>query len=301
MKRRTRTLILGGAVVVLMGGGLAASALWSTGVGADVPAVALGGVRFGAESEVTAGNRVFSDGGAPVTVTLPGKTVIEVLQQDSIDADPVIWRFTASGTALGIAGLNYDVAVTEQVTSEESHDVTSGVAKPGTVLERSTLKVYPAGTGGDCSAIPATPEPVEGEAPKNIHIFDGADTELQAAGGALTGIESEQEWCVAIKWNDVADGTYINDVQVTSIAEDGSANGSVARWHSQIRYPPALELMGVYRNLVTAEATAEDTTKARATAKWEADIYPDPSGEPDIVIALDPIVTNLNPTVDPRD
>lgn len=301
MRRRTRTILAAGIAVVLVAGGLAASALWSTGVGADVPDVSLGAVRFGAATEEAPNTRAFSEAGEAVQVTLPGSRVIEVLDQTSIDADPVIWRFVASGAALGIAGLDYSVAVTAQVAGGESHDISSGIAQPGTVLERSTLKIYRAGAGSDCSAIPATPELGEGEAPKNVLVYDAVDVELQAAGGALDGTESAQEWCAAIDWNDVEDGTYINDVQVTGLAEDGSANGAADRWHSQIGFPPALELLGVYRNLASVEATAEDTTHARASDAWNADIYPDPSGEPDVVIELDPIVTNVNPAVGPHD
>lgn len=301
MKRRNVALLSAGAVVVLMAGSIAASALWSAGVGADVPEVATGAVRFGAESESTSGKPKYSDGGAPVTVQLPGKKIIEVLDQTSIEAPPVIWRFEAQGSALGIAGLDYDVAITEQVTAKDSYDISSGIAKPGTVLERATLKLYRAGTGSDCSAIPATPTPAEGEAPKNVYVFDTAGVELQAAGGALTGAKTVQEWCVAVDWNDVEDGTYVNGVQVTGLAEDGSASGATSRWHSRIGFPPALELLGVYRNLARAEATAEDTTKAKASAKWDANVYPDPSGEPDLVISLDPIVTNVDPAIDPRD
>lgn len=300
MKRSTRNAVTAGAVVALLAGGIAAAALWSARVGAEVPDVALGAVRFGAASE-TVTDPSYSEAGKPVTVTLPSKTVIEVLEQTTIDADPVIWRFTASGSALGIAGLNYDVAVTAQAKGDDSHDVSSGIAKPGTVLERSTLKVFRAGDGGDCSAVPETPETPEGETPKNIYVFGNDDVVLQAPGTALQGAESAQEWCAAISWNSIADGTYVNDVRVTGIAEDGSANGAIARWHSQVGFPPALELLGVYRNLAHVEATAEDTTKAKASAEWDADIYPDPSGEPDIVISLDPIVTNVNPTVSPRD
>lgn len=300
MRTRTRTLITGGLVVALLGGALAASALWSAGTDADVPDVAIGAVRFGAASDAKP-ERVFSDGGAPVAVTIPGKTVIEVLEQTTIDADPVIWRFTASGAALGIAGLNYTVAVKEQAGDGGTHDLSSGYAQPGTVLALSTLKVYPAGAGSDCSAIPATPAPAPGEDPRNVHVFDASDVELQAAGAALTGAESTQEWCVAIDWNSVGDGTYVNDVRVTSTAEDGSSNGAVARWNADVGYPPALEQLGVYRNRASVEATAEDTTQARATSEWQADIYPDPSGEPGVVITLDPIVTNQNPDIAPRD
>ncbi|MBL3699143.1 hypothetical protein [Leucobacter luti] len=301
MKARTRNLLIGGSVVALMGGALVANALWNAQTDAPVPDFSIGSVRFSAEESLDADSRTFSDGGAPVSVTLPGSKIIEVLDQTSIDAEPVIWRFTAKGTALGIAGLNYSVATTEQRTDDDAHDLTSGVAKPGSVLERTTMKVYPAAAGGDCSAVPETPELAEGETPKNVYLYDTVDVELQAPGAALTGAESEQEWCVALDWNDVADGTYVNDVQVTGLAEDGSFNGATDRWHAAVGYPPALELLGVYHNRALAEATAEDTTKARATADWSADVYPDPSGEPDVVIELDPIVTNLNPDVDPRD
>lgn len=301
MRHRTRTLLIAGTVVTLMVGGLAASALWSTGVGVDVPSVALGAVRFGAAAEGPSDVREFSDGGAPVAVTLPGATVIEVLEQDAVGAEPVIWRFSASGTALGIAGVNYDVAVSEQVGAEESHDLSSGHARPGTVLASSTLKVYRAGSGSDCSAVPATPETPEGETPQNVIVYDTTDVELQAPGTARDGTETVQEWCAALNWNSVDDGTYVNDVQVVGTGEDGSANGAADRWHAQIGFPPALEKLGEYLARALVEATAEDTTRARASASWGADIYPDPSGEPDVVITLDPIVTNLNPSVIPRD
>lgn len=284
-----------------MAGGFAANALWNARTDAPVPDFSVGAVSFSGEASLDAGTREFSHGGSPVSVTLPGSTIIEVLDQTSVDADPVIWRFTAKGTALGIAGLTYSVAATEQRTEAASHDLTSGIAQPGTVLERTTVKVYPAAAGGDCSTVPETPKLGEGETPKNVYLFDAVDAELQAAGAALTGAESEQEWCVALDWNDVADGRYINDVQVTSLAEDGSSNGATARWHAVVGYPPALELLGVYRNRALAQATAEDTTEVRATADWSADVYPDPSGEPDVVIELDPIVTNLNPEIVPRD
>lgn len=301
MKRRTRTLVLAGAIVTLMAGSLAASALWSAGVGVDIPAVALGAVRFGAESESAPNERTFSNAGAPVTVTLPGAAVVEVLDQASVDAAPVIWRFSASGAALGIAGLNYEVSVREQVMGENTHDLAGGIAAPGTVLAGSTMKVFRAGTGSDCSAIPETPALAEHEVPKNVHVFEASDVELQSPGAALEGADSIQEWCIALSWNQAADGTYVNDVHVSGLSADGSSAGSFDRWHAQVGYPPALEMLGVYRNLARVEATADDGTGAQASASWEADVYPDPSNEPDIVVALDPIVTNVNPAVDPRD
>ena len=301
MNTRTRTILIAGSVVALMAAALAANALWNAQSDASAPDFSIGAVRFSAEASLDATSRTFSDGGDPVTVTLPGSKIVEVLDQTSVDAEPVIWRFTAKGTALGIAGLNYSVATTEQRTEDSSHDLISGVAQPGTVLERSTAKVYPAAAGGDCSAVPETPELAAGETPKNVYLFGAVDAELQAAGASLSGAESAQEWCVALSWNDVADGTYVNDVQVSGQAEDGNFHGATARWHATVGYPPSLEMLGVYRNRALVEATAEDTTQERATADWSADVYPDPSGEPDVVIELNPIVTNLNPDIAPRD
>lgn len=307
MRRRTRNLLIGGLAVTFLGGGLVANALWNARTDAPVPDFSIGAVRFSAapSAPIAPGeeptSHVFSEDGGAVHVTLPGSKIIEVLEQTSVDAEPVIWRFTAKGTALGITGLTYDVRATEQRSSEGSHDLSSGVAKAGTVLEQTTVKVYRAAAGGDCSAVPETPELAEGDTPKNVHLFDASEVELQAPGAAVTGAETEQEWCVALDWNDVADGMYVNGVQVTGLAEDGSSSGAVARWHAAVGYPPALDLLGTYLGRAVADGTAEDTTHASARADWAADLYPDPSGEPDIVFAIDPVVTNLNPEIDPRD
>ncbi len=301
MKRNTRLGLIAGAVSVgLLGSAVAAFALWQATAGASTPGFAIGGVNFSAVGGPN-GDRATSEGGAPVTVTLPGKTVIEVLEQDAVNAEPVIWRFTATGSALGITGLDYTVSVSEQNGKGGSYDLSSGIAKPGTVLEGSTMKVYRAAAGGDCSAVPATPKPAAGESPRNVYLYETSDVQLQAAGAPQDGAETEQEWCVALDWNDALDGMYVNDVQVTGIAENGSTNGAMSRWHAAVGFPPSLDLMGTYRNRALVEGIAEDTTKAKSRADWHADVYPDPSGEPDIVISLDPIVTSLNPAIDPRD
>lgn len=301
MKRQTRTILIAGSVVALMGGGLAASALWNTGVGVDVPDVAIGAVRFGAAPQDAPEQRAFSAGGEAVQLTLPGSALVEAAERAASGTGSVVWRFVASGSALGITGLNYDVAATAQIVAGASHDLSTGVAQPGTVLERSTLKIYRAGAGSDCSAIPATPDLGGGETPKNVIVYDAVDVELQAAGAALDGAESAQEWCVALDGTGIVSGTYINDVQVTGTGEDGTPNGATDRWHSQVGARQTPDGLGIYRNRVTVEATTEDTTHARASAEWNADVDPGPSEEPDIVIALDPIVTNVNPAVDPRD
>lgn len=301
MKRVTRNTVIVGTAVALVAATSVANALWFSGAGADTPPFSVGAVTFAAEVPGVAASSQHSDGGASVTVVLPGSTVIEVLEQTSVDAEPVVWRFIASGAAAGIAGLNYSVAATAQTTDDGSHDLGSGIAQPGTVLEHSTVKVYRAAAGGDCSAVPETPELLEGESPRNVYLFASDDVELQAAGVMQPAALALQEWCVALDWNDAPDGTYVNDVRASGLAEDGGASGALARWHASVGFPPALDLLGTYRNRAVAEGTSEDTTTTKAGAVWFADVYPDPSGEPDIVFTLDPIVTNLNPAVSPRD
>lgn len=302
MRKRVRVGIASAAAIALTAGTFGiASALWNAGVSASVPEMQNGSVSFSAQASLDEATRVNSEGGAPVTVTLPGSTIVEVLEQGAVDAAPVIWRFTASGSALGIAGLDYTVSVREQATDGIAHDLTSGYAKKGTVLEGSTLKLYRAAAGGDCSAVPATPKAKEGEKSRNVHLFEANGVQLQEAGTALDGRLSEQEWCAALAWNSALDGLYVNDVQATGTAQDGSTNGAMARWHAPVGFPPSLDLLGTYRNLGSVTGTSEDTTPAKARSEWHADVYPDPAGEPDIVIALDPIVTNLNPSQSTRD
>ncbi|SEF12636.1 hypothetical protein SAMN04489740_4268 [Arthrobacter alpinus] len=302
MKTWARGTIVGAMALGLAAGGFGiANALWSTSVSISAPEISTGSVRFAAQTGHEGAVPVFSDGGTAVTLALPGSTVIEVLGQEAVDPAPVIWRFTASGSALGIAGVDYTVSVREQNSSGTSHDLSSGHAMADTVLKGSTLKIYRAAAGGDCSAVPATPNPVEGEEARNVYLFEADGVQLQAPGTAQDGRVSEQEWCVSLQWNAELDGLYVNDVQVTGTAEDGSTNGAMASWHAPVGFPPSLDMLGTYRNLGLAEGTAEDSTLAKASSEWFADVYPDPSGEPDIVIALDPIITNANPAVNARD
>ncbi|QIM19228.1 hypothetical protein G7066_12805 [Leucobacter coleopterorum] len=296
----TRMVVAAGVAAGLTAVALGANALWSARMDVSVPSFDLGAVRFAATAAQDESTREYSKNGGAVSVTLPGAKVLEVLEQTAVDPEPVIWRFTASGTSLGITGLNYSVAVSEQRTEQGSHDLSSGIAQPGTVLERSTLKVYRAAAGGDCSAVPATPELGEGETPRNVYVYDAADVELQAPGAAVDGVETEQEWCAALNWNSLPDGTYVNTVQAVGTAEDSSNNGATDAWHAAVGFPPALEQLGVYKSQALAEGEAEDTTKSRGHDDWFADLYPDPSGEPGIVITLKPEVTNLNKSFTPK-
>lgn len=301
MRPAARLLTTVGAVAAVSFGVVTGvHALWTVNDAVVVPPFRTGAVSFAAQA--AGDTRVASAGGEPVMVTLPGTEIIKVLDQTGLEPDPVFWRFRASGAALGITGLSYDVAATGQVAGDGgTHDVSSGVAKQGTVLAGSTVKIYPAGTGGDCSAVPAAPVAAEGEPQRNVHVFAGDAHVLQEPGTNPTGGVIEQEWCVAMRWNHEPDGRYVNEAYVTATGEDGGENGARTRWQAAVAFPPALDPLGEYVGRGSVRALAQDGTFSRDHDEWRALIFPDPSGEPDLTLTLDPWVTNLNPSVAPGD
>lgn len=275
-----------------------ANALWSAATRIAVPEFPVGSIAFGASPEAAPGTAAGSVAGEAVSVVLPGNRLAQLLDSPEDAGGPVIWRFTATGSALGITGLDYSVDVREQRYAGESHDLGSGVAQPNTVLSKSTMKVYRAGLGGDCSAIPGLPE--DASEGRNVYVYAGEDVTLQNAGAGVVGTVTEHEWCVAVEWNDEGDGRYRNDVHVTAFGEDGSENTALDRWHAVVGAPPALDMSGTYRSFADAEGVGEDGSSARNRDRWEADLYPDGSREPDVVISLQPFVTNTNPAFDRR-
>ncbi|WP_337004245.1 MULTISPECIES: hypothetical protein [unclassified Microbacterium] len=275
----------------------AAYALWAMDDSVSIAAFNYGRVDFAAAPADGSTAPVHSTDGAAVELVLPGSKLAEVLGQTGPDAAPIIWRFDASGWADGIAGVVYDVAVATQVARDGSvYDLSAGVGEEGTLLRYSTFKVYPADAGGGCTDVPATPETPEGETPKNVMVFDGQEHELQAPGAKSDG-GSNQIWCVAMDFINAPDGDYVNDAFAQGTAEDGARYGALDTWNSAVGFPPSLPLLGTYINEAEATGVAEDQTRPRDVDVWSADIYPDPSNEPDITIVLNPAVTNLNPAV----
>ena len=275
--------------------GLVALALWSVNATEPTAPVPLGAVWFAArgESGTTTQDQYSVDGG-PVTVVLPGSEVARVLEATGPEADPVIWRFTVSGYAPGITGMELDVAVTGQVAADGTVlPVVGGVAAPESVLAMATTTIYPASTSGDCSGVPDTSS---ADPSQDVRVVGGQGAVLQEAG-ASPGAPVQQVWCVAMVPDLTPDGVYVNEVTATGTAEDGSLAGARADWRAAVRFPLSLELLGAYRNHVEAVGSAEDGTTSRAGADFEARVYPDPADEPSVVITLDPTVSNLNPFV----
>ncbi|WP_431836484.1 hypothetical protein [Cellulomonas sp. Y8] len=288
------------AVVVLglglWAGALSAQALWSDSRDGVQPSMRTGAVTFAGQVPGQDGSRVVSDGGAPVTVRLPGSEIVRVMDPEGTEQPgPVFWRFQATGAALGITGLVFDVTAGSTVAADGTvTDIADGVAPDSTVLGGSVVKLYPAGTGGDCSAVPATPP---GEEHKNVLVIGGEQDVLQAAGTNRRGDEVVREWCVAMDWLDEPDGFYANRVQVGALGEDGTLRTAVDEWEARVGVPRSLPSTGTYGNRAWAEALGLDGTEVQHEDSWHAQLFPDPSAEPDVVITLDPAVTNLNPDV----
>lgn len=299
MRRRTEALVTVGVVsAAAFGLTTGAHALWSAGRSVVVPAVQTGAVSFAVQGQGDEAPRQVSSEGEAVSLVLPGAELVKVLDQVGPDPAPVFWRFSAAGAALGITGLSYDVAVGAQDAGDGvPHDLSTGIAQPGTVLEGSTVKVYRASVGGDCSTVPETPEPVEGEPAKDVYLYDTVAHVLQAPGSNPSASETEHVWCVSMMWDHQPDGRYVNDVQVVGTAEDGSQQGATARWRAVVAFAPSLAATGFYAGLGLVEALAEDGTVSRDQDGWDSLLFPDPSGEPDLVLTVDPAVTNLNPAV----
>lgn len=299
MRAHTRLAFAAGATTLLcLGAAAAAQALWGMNDRVDIPPISLGGVAFAAQPATDDTARTYSPDGGAVEITLPGTEIAKVLGQTGIDPDPVIWRFQARGYAQGITGMTFDVAATAQVDADGTEtDLSSGVAREGTLLSFSTVKVYPAAVNGDCSAVPETPEGQEG---RNVVLFDNDDRVLQQPG-ADTGAEVVQDWCVAMDYNTAPDAEYHNSVYVAAVSADGSQVTALDGWTAAVGFPPSLDALGTYLNEVLATGTAADGSTARDTAVWEGVLYPDPSNEPDVILSLDPSVTSLRPDVVPGD
>ena len=282
------------AVAAALGSASAAFALWSASDSAQAPAIPVGDVSFGAsgQSGPTDGDHPqYSGDGKSVTLTMPGSVIVEVLDQLGPNPDPVFWRFAVTGHAQGMAGMNFGVSVPSQTKTDSNGtlvvaDLTAGPVNRDTILAQSTLKVYPASITGDCAAVPATPA---GSA-KNIYVYDGADHVLQPAD-SYAGNPTTQQWCVAIVFNKAPDGVYANAAQAIGVAEDGTSRSAIARWDSVVAFRPSLAPLGEHLNRADATATAADGTTSRAHDVYNAIVYPDPSGEPNLTISLSPEVT----------
>ncbi|MER7798263.1 hypothetical protein [Microbacterium sp. NPDC096154] len=275
----------------------AAHALWSAADAEPTAPVAMGRVAFGANPAADPEAAVYTPDGGPVEVRIPGATIAEVLGHTGIAPDPVIWRFQARGYAEGITGLAFDVAAARQVAADGTTiALDDGYAAERTVLRYSTMRVYPAAAGGDCSAVPALPADAGG---RNVLVYDGAGHVLQAPGAY--GGETVQDWCVAIGYNAPPDGLYRNTASAVGTGDDGRQASALSEWITAVGYPPTLDSVGEYANAAETSGTAVDGTSVSDAARWAAVLYPDASGEPDVILTLDPVVTSLRPDVAPGD
>lgn len=287
------------AGILTFGAVSAANALWTTNDAVVISEMRTGAVAFAASAGA---ERMPSAAGEPVEILLPGTEIAKALDEGGLRTDPVIWRFEVSGAALGIAGLDYDITLGPQVWPDgRSGELTSGVATEGTLLADSTVRIYPAGLGDDCSAIPAPLVAAEGEPAANVHLFDTSDRMLQQPATNPAGLEITQTWCAAITWNHRADGLYVSEASARGLAVDDSENRDFDIWEAAVAYPASLDAIGIYDHVAWAEGAGESGTLARDDSSWSGTVHPDASGEPALVIRIDPRVTNANPAVTPGD
>jgi len=257
-----------------------AAALWSDRDSVTPAAVQRGVVSFAAEAQVDP-DRQYSSGaggadlaeGSPITVTLPGSVIAQVLQ------GPVVWRFDVLGFAQGIAGLDYDISY------PVPDDGTPLVLN--TVLEGATMTVYPAGPGGDCAAAPADPPtPVDG-------VVSLADQVLQAPNANPTGAEQTVTWCVSLVWQADPPQYHTNVATAQGTAEDSSQPVAFSIFESFIDFAPSLDPLGTHTDVAEAVGTGVNGLTARDDHTWSAILYPDPNKEPDLDLTLTPRVTTV--------
>jgi hypothetical protein len=68
-------------------------------------------------------------------------------------------------------------------------------------------------------------------------------------------------------------------------------------WDAVVAFPRSLPAGAIYGNRATVDALGLDGRALHDASEWHAVLVPDPSAEPDVIITLDPAVTNLNPDV----
>lgn len=299
MRRPGRKAVLVAVALTTVLAGIA-YALWSSHDVVTPAPVPVGGVLFEAREQGPGKTWTISHTGEPVTVTVPGSTVLGVLEQSAIDPEPVVWSFTVGGYAQGITGLDFDVTALSQVgPGGVVTPLANGVARRGTLLALSTMKIYRGSVSGDCSDVPRTPA---SGADKNVLVFDGSDHRLTAPGATGAGATpTTQTWCVAINYNLKPDGRYVNDVHATGTAANGASVTDFDEWVAGVGIPPALDPLGRYRNGAATRGQAVDGSTASDTTEWSALIYPDTSKEPAVTITVDPKVTSLRTGVAPGD
>ncbi|GAB2470835.1 hypothetical protein [Xylanimonas ulmi] len=227
---RLRRAALAAASVALVGAPLIASALWRDADDVVATPLWVGGVWFAAHASgderqyasTTASSFLVTGVGGvlaqtqteqssttadPIVLTIPGATIAGVVDER------VTWTFTVSGRADGSAGLTYAVE--------------PSAVEDGTLLARTTLRVFPAqvaGPGGDCSAPPA-------EQPELSAVV------LHAPGAAPESGAVERRWCVTATPPGPPgslDGEHANTARVEARAQDGSTVRARAQWNAAI-------------------------------------------------------------------
>ena len=126
--------------------------------------------------------------------------------------------------------------------------------------------------------------------------------------GVADAAANQQVWCVAIQFINAPDQSYNQQAYVSangSTAQGGASSDvytAVQQWGARVATPPSLPLAGYYSDTFIGTASGVNGSTAEDDQNWWAELYPDPNNEPDLLIQLDPTVTNINPAYPtPRD
>jgi len=271
-----------------------------------------------------------SEAGAPVTVTVPGCIIASIMHDTGLaEPMPITWGFAAQGRTPQSLGLDYSISAVRQQrgAGEYRYDLPLGIADPETVLHFATMRIY-RGTAnlGECENVPPLPAaPDDGgrTVASNIVVYPGGLSEPDYS--ALTfgdgpdslsnwesdiamiapGIENDNlvsdlkihNWCVAVTFRNADDLPYFQ----TAIAQGRDAANkeqtAVASWAGGIAFPPRLPLAGYYVQQFSASGIGLDWSQAGDSATWWGQVYPDTTGEPDVIIQLDPAISHIDKSV----
>ena len=273
-------------------------------------------------------NGSYSQAGQPIEVRVPGSVIAAVLdQQETANPVPQMWSFQVVGRTVESLGLDYTVAANRQEwtalpdnSQPAPHLLTGGMADDDTVLYYTTLQVYPT-PDGTCLPDHAPPLPTDLSETGGPHIYIYNDFYLPPPDPALavappasllqhhlltepgdlklaepTDIVT-QTWCVAVAFINDADLPYTQQAWATGIDGAGKELMAFNSWSGLISFPPSLPMAGYYVSSFLAQGIGVDKSLSQDTYVWYAEVYPDPTDEPDVVISLDPSVTHIDPTV----
>ena len=303
-----------------LGGITIAQALWSDNDNTIILPLPVGNVAFGVSTNVSSWpapneNATTAPKGypavplsSPLYIVIPGAVIAQIMDQTGPDPEWIIWPFTVYGRADGVFGMEYDLiqvgqsrrtlTVCEDDAGYEyacyenrvAHSLgNGGTASYQTLLGHSTLIVFPAALGRDCSNVPE----VNRETTRNVHVLDAAGGLYPTAVEIVPSLRTQEDgyhpWCVALKFNHRPDTEYVADATVRGTGQsDDAIHVDFDQWRAWVAFPPIIPPVGTYGARGTAEGIGEDGSISRDHDENYFPIHPDPALEPDVLLRATP-------------